>query len=95
MPRMRNYCCFSPPLLHGVRRRGVGYRSVSVPLFSLLSLLCDFFGAGCIFLGQAWAEGKGEHAIVRTVDGKWTLLIYLCRMRVMNKHKNAARLVWR
>jgi len=32
---------------------------------SFLSLICHFFGAPSIFLGQAWADGKGKLATCR------------------------------
>ena len=32
---------------------------------SFLSLFCHFFGAPSIFLGQAWADGKGKLATCR------------------------------
>jgi len=32
---------------------------------SFLSLFCDFVGAPSIFLGQAWADGKGKLATCR------------------------------
>ena len=32
---------------------------------SFLSLFCHFFGASSIFLGQAWADGKGKLATCR------------------------------
>ena len=57
-------------LLHGIRRRGLGGLSPLFFCFFLLSLFsvrflfrCDFFGVYHIFLGQAWAEGKGEPAV--------------------------------
>jgi len=53
--------CFSHALLHGVCRRGVGGRT-RILLFFLLSFLCNFSVAYHIFLGQPWAEGKGELA---------------------------------
>jgi len=45
--------------LHGVRRRGLG-----ISLFIGPSLR-DLLGAHYIFLGQAWAEGKGALAMSR------------------------------
>ena len=54
---------FTPPL-HGTGRRGVGAWG-RCPLFFPLSLICYLLGALYIFLGQAWAEGKGELATCR------------------------------
>jgi len=47
-------------LLHGIGRRRVGDGR-----FSFVTFLCGFLGAHLIFLGQAWAEGKGELATCR------------------------------
>jgi len=50
--------------LHGIRRRGVGFGDGFLCSFPL-SFFCSFLGALYIFLGQAWAEGKGELATCR------------------------------
>ena len=56
---VRNNLCFSPrPRSWHPRKRTRGWVSISFVL-SFLSFPCDFFGAHCIFWGQAWAEGKG------------------------------------
>ena len=50
--------------LHGIGGRGVGPWG-RFPLFFPLSFFCYFLGASYIFLGRAWAEGKGELATCR------------------------------
>ena len=56
--------------------------------------LRHFLGALYIFLGRAWAEGKGElqraacrlaEVEVRAVDSSLIALIYVGRTRLMNK----------
>jgi len=74
VPR-RNCLCFSArPLLHGIRRLGVGRAFVlsfcSFFRFTISFVLFPFsFGVSLVrnysFLGQAWAEGKGEFATYR------------------------------
>jgi len=48
-----------------VRDRGMIPFVLSFVRTHPLSLLCNFLGAHDIFLGQAWAEGKGELAACR------------------------------
>ena len=69
------------PLVRGIGRRGVGGAGRDFPLFFLLSFpLCFSFVCICSFLGQAWAEGRGELATSRrlqTADRKQTVHSYL------------------
>jgi len=44
---------------------GIGGRGVGDGRFSLVTFFCDLLGAHFIFLGQAWAEGRGELATCR------------------------------
>ena len=37
-------------------------------MFFPLFFFCDFLGAPCIFLGQAWAEGEGELATCASAE---------------------------
>ena len=66
MARVTNNLWFSPCLPSWRLRTAI--RGRVTPLFVLLFGLfsfCDFFGAHHIFLGQAWAEGRGELATRR------------------------------
>jgi len=66
----RNCRCCYPRVLSWypqmrVRDRGMIPFVLSFVRTHPLSLLCNFLGAHDIFLGQAWAEGKGELAACR------------------------------
>ena len=86
-------CSYPRPLSWHPRRR-IRWRD-TISFFSLyfgrIPFLCDFIGAHHIFLGQAWAEGRGELATCRAADGKPGQKVHrhsLERLYAsMNKHK--------
>jgi len=57
----RNFRCSFPPLIYGIGRRGGGDGSQ----FSFVLSFVNFLRHICSFLGQVWAEGKGELATSR------------------------------